>query len=792
MSRLQTTRNEIEMLQRRLEDIEQKCNEQKENYEILWAEAENKVKLIEETRSKLFEAQTELSDIDAYLNEIQHEETVEENEGSELLKESEQSGKKMEEVLVDKVLALVKERGVGAVGPNGKEQQKEEKKEDLAASLIPVLEVVKVTLEPDSDGGNTKSAVFQVVRNYTFGQLFEDCCRFWDLFPPDFKLANQNGGKWHLELVIEKEAAKTPDTLVIRILPFEEEEVEEVKKNGEGNENDEDNAEEEIAVFDQRKQWPPPLNRKILLRELIIYIAFIIIYIVFIGTQRDTESEYFFSNGLKSIFAEQNYGDFNTHTYNTIGNKEDLTTYIYEVLVPNLFDDTYWNGEEKPINEKGFILNYNKIIGGVQFKQHRVKKTQCQVNTRETQHNASNPLIKRYLVSDCYGLFSQSTASKESYGNVSGIAGFSFIKNPGGETDTGILGYYPSSAFIRNITLTPLTTKEEFLEEVTELLENDWLDSQTRAVLIQFVVYNANFDLNLQLKLFIEVTPAGEYQPRHLQAKAFRIFKFNFDVSLEIFSFFIIVGFLLYYGNTEYTQARTCNRITGSYKPYLLDVWNFIEAFIIISTCWVVGLFAFLFTHNVAYKWTYFRNTYPEMQNYIYIQQRLYDLFAVNIFLLVFKLFKFFPLVPQLGILSRMLSSAAGGLAYFLLMLVVLFIGFVVMANMIFGVQLQEFTRLEKGFVYLYLYLLGNSDYESLKIADRTWGPIFFSIYMVLFVLVMLNVFVAILNDAYDLVNAEEEKKKIVNKTRKQRSWKDYEVLVRRAFANLRKKRKTD
>jgi len=277
---------------------------------------------------------------------------------------------------------------------------------------------------------------------------------------------------------------------------------------------------------------------------------------------------------------------------------------------------------------------------------------------------------------------------------------------------------------------------------------------------------------------------------------AFRLFKLEFKASVEIMTFFAIVGFLAFYAYTEVDQARHCKRITGSFYLYLSDLWNIIEVFIIFSTCCVVGLFAWLFTHKVAATWTYFRNIYPELSNYVYIQKRLFDLFAVNIFLLVFKLFKFFPLNHQLDMLWKMLKLAGASLANFLLMLGVLFVGFVVMANMIFGTQLEQFTRLELGFVNLYLYLLGTFDYEALRVTDRTWGPVFFSVYMVLFVMVMLNVFLAILNDAYVVVHDEEEASGVARKKKGTRKWSDYKVLMQRAMANFRRtkpmKPKTD
>jgi hypothetical protein len=146
-----------------------------------------------------------------------------------------------------------------------------------------------------------------------------------------------------------------------------------------------------------------------------------------------------------------------------------------------------------------FILTYNKIVGGVQFKQHRVLEQPCKVGARETQYNRTDLSITRSLISSCYGRYKEKRMSKEPFGTDPSIAGFVYVENPNGETDSGFFANYPAGGFIRNITLTPLTTQDAFTVEMTEMLENGWLDIATRGIIIQFVIYNANFDLNMQV-----------------------------------------------------------------------------------------------------------------------------------------------------------------------------------------------------------------------------------------------------------------------------------------------------
>lgn len=781
MSKIKQVRNEVDASKKRLEEIDKHCQALKDNFDVLSAESDNKSKTLVEVKTKLTEVQTELEDTSARVRELN--ENVEEYDQNERAQED---GNFSEETMVIDILEILKKRQVvpaSLVPTNGKTAAAavSATQTGFNKNLEPPKSVTITFFHRDMDGMAPESATFKLIRNNTFEQLLEDCCRYWDLFPPDVKLINQGGGKWNLESLVDQEWLKTSgENFEIKLVYIEEDEENE---NLADMAQDEEESDNEAFQVDLRKVWPPPVNRKQMFRELILYVIFCAFYIMFIGTQRDTTSAYTFSRALQGAFAQERFGDTNQNTFMDVRQLSEVQDFFTKVIVANLFEETYYNNTEKPLNERGSVLKYNKIVGGVLMKQHRVQAVPCEVSDRESLFNATDKTITKPLVEDCYPTFKESIASKIPFGKNPKLLGFQFVENPGGQTDNGLLSSYPASGFIRNIPLTPLTKQAEFADAIQELLDNEWIDSQTRAIVCRFIVYNANFDLNMQISFTIEQTPAGEFLPYSADFEVFRIFKLQLQMSLEFIAFFAIFGFLISYSWAELNQARHCKRITGSYNLYISDIWNIIEVFIVFSTCGLVGLFAALFTHPVALGWTYFRNTYPEIGNYIYIQQRLFDLFAVNVFLLVFKLFKFFPLNPQLNMLWKMLKVATANLMNFLIMLMVLFVGFVVMANMIFGTHLSYFTQLGTGFVYLYLYLLGSFDYNALKQTDSTWGPIFFSVYMVLFVMVMLNVFLAILNDAYVIVHDDYEARKVATKPKGTRKWKDFVTLIRRSMA---------
>ena len=65
-----------------------------------------------------------------------------------------------------------------------------------------------------------------------------------------------------------------------------------------------------------------------------------------------------------------------------------------------------------------------------------------------------------------------------------------------GSSLSGIIGSYGGGGFVPDLA----TTKEESASIISFLQENNWLDRGTRAVFLDFTVYNANINLFCQVR----------------------------------------------------------------------------------------------------------------------------------------------------------------------------------------------------------------------------------------------------------------------------------------------------
>ena len=140
------------------------------------------------------------------------------------------------------------------------------------------------------------------------------------------------------------------------------------------------------------------------------------------------------------------------------------------------------------------------------------------------------------------------------------------------------------------------------------------------------------------------------------------------------------------------------------------------------------------------------------------------------------------------------LAQAAGDLIIFMGLMLVLLGGFVVMGLNIFGTQAESFKSFSFTTGTIFLVLLGEFDYDEMKEVNSTFAFIYFVVYVLFMFFIVLNIFIAILNDAYTVVHTNQQwqedlqKKKMTlrEKFEMQRSkWRE-----RKAIAYIRKLRK--
>lgn len=111
---------------------------------------------------------------------------------------------------------------------------------------------------------------------------------------------------------------------------------------------------------------------------------------------------------------------------------------------------------------------------------------------------------------------------------------------------------------------------------------------------------------------------------------------------------------------------------------------------------------------------------------------------------------------PSFSVLFDTIRHSGSDLCFFLLMAFNMLMGFVLMAYIVFGADLEDFRNVGQSFIKLFTMLLGSIDYYELEPVAPEVAPIFFFGYLVLFYFIILNMFLAIVMATYGFI---QEKK---------------------------------
>ena len=133
---------------------------------------------------------------------------------------------------------------------------------------------------------------------------------------------------------------------------------------------------------------------------------------------------------------------------------------------------------------------------------------------------------------------------------------------------------------------------------------------------------------------------------------------------------------------------------------------------------------------------------------------------SFNIFVAWLKVFKYLSFNKTMNQLSGTLSQCSKELGGFTVMFMIIFFAFAELGYLLFGVQVRDYNGTINACYTLFRTILGDFNFIAIETADPMMGPTFFLSYIFFVFFVLLNMFLAIINDTYGEVKAELKRAK--------------------------------
>nr|CAI5841358.1 unnamed protein product [Callosobruchus analis] len=193
---------------------------------------------------------------------------------------------------------------------------------------------------------------------------------------------------------------------------------------------------------------------------------------------------YYLSKSLSVQFVEEDFNTINGFliTFVQIRSATDLWMYLENHFIPSIFWEYTYDREDREEYEREMNIMYvNRILGVPRIRQVKVRNDSCEVHD----------YFRRYFI-NCFDTYEYGKKDKDDFGPGQSTAWtYSSAKVTKSLRYWGQVSHYGGDGYYVDLLRNRSGTKQI----IQDLKENMWIQRGTRAIFIDFTVYNANMNL---------------------------------------------------------------------------------------------------------------------------------------------------------------------------------------------------------------------------------------------------------------------------------------------------------
>ncbi|XP_019644232.1 PREDICTED: uncharacterized protein LOC109485226 [Branchiostoma belcheri] len=284
------------------------------------------------------------------------------------------------------------------------------------------------------------------------------------------------------------------------------------------------------------------------------------------------------------------------------------------------------------------------------------------------------------------------------------------------------------------------------------LQESGWLDENSRAVMVETILYNPNANLFSVVTFLVEFTYYGNAFPS-VSISTLRLFQTSQILLIAMKG--IMVLFLLIF---VYKEGKL---LVAQPVGYLQDVWNWVELLVILAGFSTLAVY--FQTKSVIdqvsepgshTQFSVYRRAAGWVEVYTYVTAAL----ICCVTLKLVRLIRFNKVVQVLFLTIR---TSFKPLSAFMLMAGIVMMAFTQMGSLLFGANLQTYSSIGSSLASICLMTIGSFDTAELTEVSWIYGPIFFFLFQVTMQFFLMTMFMAILMDTYADVDENTDAQKL-------------------------------
>lgn len=326
---------------------------------------------------------------------------------------------------------------------------------------------------------------------------------------------------------------------------------------------------------------------------------------------------------------------------------------------------------------------------------------------------------------------------------------------------TGDFGNYGSGGFEVILHRTDIASNRALLEK---LEQNNWVDKKTRAVFLDFNIYNFNLPMFTSCRVRFEFGPTGEmaagmtalsYLIFTQQATDSQIFSLN-DYSFPSDRFTIVSALLL-----TFLVISELNDIIEQRLKYFKHVGNLYDVLIVacvtVMIAWevqanksvddIMPISSELFDDNTNYI--------PVLRS-LYLTERLNDMLGIILILIWVRVLQYTVYLPTFGpIVGALVNTLQEpSVLAFIFLLLFFILGFMFSVRTAMS-DLSFTSEYPLTFALLFNLMLGEWG-DSVGYLNRI-GTLLLCVFVLVMTILFINIFISVISEVYDRVKTRTE-----------------------------------
>ncbi|KAI8494931.1 hypothetical protein Bbelb_275360 [Branchiostoma belcheri] len=544
-------------------------------------------------------------------------------------------------------------------------------------------------------------------------------------------------------IIFKKPTEEEDDSLPEEYKLGKDEEWIDTEENGEGLAEHRAKAPPPMITEEQLREIKETRRKEIMMwaiiKEFLAYTFFLCVLLLLANEHRDKQAF-----GMHTSLQNEFVGSF-TDKVSSVAN---FWKWAQGSLIPALYQTGEYNGDKIPFHNRKFVSDLNSYrIGPARFRQLRVKTEKCQTT--------------RIGIEECYDEYSfgdaQKGVFKPNWVAVNESEDYVpwdlwFVYQTSGETKGVPIiaekSVYGAGGYVVELGVNNPTG----LMVLDQLFKETWIDHNTRAVVTEFSVYNANINLFGCVILTAEFPPTGAAST-YAQVKIFRLYSYVGSLAIIIIAAQVLwVIFIVYF------TIREIGNIRKQRKEYFKSFWNWVEIVIILMSFLSLAMYGYrvmgagaameAFQQNPR-KFVSFQRLATMDEMYVYVMSTL-------TYVGVFKFMRLMRFNKRVCILLAIIKNSIPALGLFTIMFTICMTAFALSGLVIFGQNMPGFKNLLSTYEGLLAMVLGDLNFEDMRNTHTILGPVYFCVFVNLMIMLVMNMFVSILDETYGAVMEDE------------------------------------